>query len=638
MISNSSAGGVSLAGPIDVYRSLTFGISGKNLNTNDQLTLKSSATETAWVGDLTGKTINGNVTVERYINIGTAPGQHEKAWEFLATPTTGQTVYDSWMEKGQPTEGFGTQITGPEGISGGFDMQSPSPSMKYYDAATSGSWKGITNTSQPLYNDKGYMLFVRGDRSVSGVAGNTLPKPTVLRSTGKLITGPLNINVPANSFASIGNPYASAIDMRTVLSTKTWANDDFFTVWNSNRAGAYGYGIYETYVRSGTDYYSVPGDGTTVNNFIQSGQAFFVQSTGAGGSFRFTEAAKAPGSKNVFFRPQGTSGRNSQLRTNLYALKDDGSKILADGTLQQFSDDYSNDIDGLDGRKLFNSSENLSIRVAGKDLIVERKRMLDESDTIFYNLTGMRAQNYRFEFTATDLAANGLQGFLEDIYLRTLIPLNMAGETSIDFSVTNVAASYAPNRFRVVFKKMNVLPVTMVSVNAYQKNNDVVVEWKVVNESNMQQYEVEESNDGRRFVKVATINAYNTGAVSYNWTDQHILPGYNYYRIRSVGLDGKATYTATVKVLINDVAAGISIYPNPITNGIINLRFTNQPAGKYGLRLLNPLGQIIISRQIERAEGNNYETLKWDYNLAHGVYQLEITKPNGEVKLIKVMY
>ena len=94
-ISNSDATGVTLTGPVDVYRSLTYGASGKNLNTLGLLTLKSTATETAGVGNMTGHTINGNVTVERYIATGTT---HLKSWQLLAIPTTGQTIKASWQE------------------------------------------------------------------------------------------------------------------------------------------------------------------------------------------------------------------------------------------------------------------------------------------------------------------------------------------------------------------------------------------------------------------------------------------------------------------------------------------------------------------------------------------------------------
>jgi hypothetical protein len=31
---------------------------------------------------------------------------------------------------------------------------------------------------------------------------------------------------------------------------------------------------------------------------------------------------------------------------------------------------------------------------------------------------------------------------------------------------------------------------------------------------------------------------------------------------------------------MGNIAAEISVYPNPVVNGIINLKFTNQPAGR----------------------------------------------------------
>ena len=154
----------------------------------------------------------------------------------------------------------------------------------------------------------------------------------------------------------------------------------------------------------------------------------------------------------------------------------------------------------------------------------------------------------------------------------------------------------------------------------------------------MQQYEVEKSIDGSRFTKAASVAATNMGAGAYSWIDKNAAPGYNYYRIRSIDNNGKAAYSNIVKVLIQAQTPEITIHPNPITNGMINLQLINQPGGKYGIRLLSPVGQVIVTKQITHAEGNSTEQIKWNYNLAHGIYQLEITKPGGEVKVIKVMY
>ncbi|MDP4285209.1 MAG: T9SS type A sorting domain-containing protein [Bacteroidota bacterium] len=620
---------------LNILGSLSFGSSTAQLNTGDNIALKSSDTATANVGALAaGNTITGKVIVERYINLGTGSGQHAKTWEFLAVPTTGQSVFNSWMEGGSKlSTGYGTQVTGPGGNGAGFDMYSVSPSMKYYDPSNSLGWTGITNTGNSIYNSKGYMLFVRGDRSVNGTTVTT-PNNTILRTKGTLFTGDVSIPLAGdNSFASIGNPYASAIDMRNVTQT---TGSGFFYLWNPNSIGGYGYGKYETYFFDGVDYVSIPS--LIPNNFIQSGQAFFVQTMPTAGSINFTEASKSNGSTVSYFRPQGTSGRIAQLRTNLYSVNAD-SAILDDGTLQQFSGDYSNAIDRMDAKKMYNSSENLSVKSGGKYLVLERRQMLGKSDTVFFNLTGVKAQSYRLVFTAQNLSARGLQGFIEDTYLHTQTPLNLEGSTTLNFSVTSAAGSFAANRFRIVFAPMEgPLPVTFVSVNATLKNADITVAWKVENESNMKQYEVEQSMNGSAFNQVAILSANNTGVVAYSWLDKNATPGYHYYRIKSIDINGSVTYSPVVKVWVPVLKQDIAIYPNPVTDGIIHLQLENQPEGKYIIRLLNKLGQVMLQKQINHPGGNSTELIQPGATLAKGIYQLEVALPDGSVKVLKAIY
>ena len=71
---------------------------------------------------------------------------------------------------------------------------------------------------------------------------------------------------------------------------------------------------------------------------------------------------------------------------------------------------------------------------------------------------------------------------------------------------------------------------------------------------------------------------------------------------------------------------------------MIHLQLVNQPEGKYRIRLLNKLGQLIVQKQLTHSEGNGTGLIKWDYNLAHGMYQLEVTRPDGSMKVLNVMY
>ena len=71
---------------------------------------------------------------------------------------------------------------------------------------------------------------------------------------------------------------------------------------------------------------------------------------------------------------------------------------------------------------------------------------------------------------------------------------------------------------------------------------------------------------------------------------------------------------------------------------MIHLQFLNEPAGKYKIRLLNKLGQVMLQKQIIRVDGNGTELIQWDYNLAHGMYQLEVAGPGNPATTINVIY
>jgi len=92
-----------------------------------------------------------------------------------------------------------------------------------------------------------------------------------------------------------------------------------------------------------------------------------------------------------------------------------------------------------------------------------------------------------------------------------------------------------------------------------------------------------------------------------------------------------------VKVLIGDLDASISVYPNPIVNGSIQIQFSNQVAGVYEIRLMNSLGQLILSKVVTHNDGNSSEIITPAHKLAKGIYQLEIIKPDGNVEVVKII-
>lgn len=638
LIVSSGGTGLAVSGAVNdtlnITGKISFGNSTADLNSGDNITLKSTQDKTASLGEVSpGNTVNGKFTVERYINIGNQSEQHAKAWLFLATPTQGQTIRQSWMENGTTPTGYGINI--PTYTGSGWDANTAyAPSIKSYDYQTD-NWIGAANATDLLYNKNGWMVFVRGDRNVTLV--NQPANNTNLRSKGTLLTGDQTFTVPAkaNGFYAIGNPYASAVDMSKVDGIGT---DGTFYVWVPTFSGLYSLGAYQAFTYDPNLHSYVPAvtnNPDSMNNYILSGQAIFVQTFDSPYDITFHENSKGDTSINTaFFRGQKTgSVKIGKLRTNLYT----GNNGLLDGTLQFFSNDYSNTVNLQDGRKLLNSGLNLSLAVAKKLLSVERREPISSADTIFFTLSGTANGSYYFTFDATNLAAPGSEAWLEDAYTKQRTPVNVDGATKVSFVVNNDAASKAANRFHIVFKTTEAaLPVTFVKVNAVYVSAQVDVNWTVANENNLSKYVVMKSIDGTNFKDIADVVA--TGLKDYAAIDMHPANGYNYYRIRSVDRDGSMAYSEIVKVWVGSSKPSIKVFPNPVVNGIINLRFENMPSGKYLIRLLNPSGQVILNSSLNFVGGNYNEKIPWNYQMAHGSYQLEITRPDGSVKTIIVMY
>lgn len=614
-----------------------------SINNGDVITLHSDETKTARVGQISTGTINYNTSgkfiVERYIPA-------KKAWRFLSVPISNstQTIKQAWQEgatlySSDPKTGYGIQITSDNSgwFALGFDALSYGPSVKTYNPA-SDTYSGLTSTNIPFDATKGgYMTFIRGDRSATSVVSAVTS--TTLRTEGKLFTGnQVPINLIPGQFTPVNNPYASPLDLRNL----SRSSSIFYYVWDPNRGGNYGFGGFSTLSWDGsTDYDAVPanaGSYGSINNYIASGQAFFV--SGTGGSIQITENAKTSATVSIIpFTPIGIPSQ--KLRSNLYSINTDGSTSLADGVLTSFGNNYSNKVDEMDARKMMNYSENLSLKREGHNLAIERRHSIQSTDTLFFSLDGIRKQQYRFEFIASQLSQTGLEAYIEDNYLKTRTLLNFIDTTLLDFVIDNKAASAAPGRFQIVFgTSSGLLPVTFTNVKAYPKNGNIAIEWNVENETEIKYYEVEKSFNETLFIPTAVIIANDKPVgSSYNWIDVQPHAGYNYYRIKSTGTDGKIQYSKTVKSRLVNNNDGISIYPNPLSNGIIHIHFNNQMEGKYLLRLMNASGQVIESTVIEYISGNsNTGTISFKKNIAHGLYRLNIMQPDNSELSVNILY
>lgn len=636
-------------GTTNVIKNFTVNASGRTVTLLDALRLVGTHTPTAGVlasdgnytiastasgtaniaaGSASGGYITGDVTVERFI-----PQNTNRAWRLLAAPTSGQTIKQSWQEDQSAgvdgVSGYGTNITSnlTDWQTAGFDFKTPANSLLRYESSTD-QLIGIDNTNTPISGEQGYFIYIRGSRSVTPSTSIASVNSTTLRTKGTLYTGNQSaINVAADQYAVIGNPYASALDVRNITLSGGLSEGAFY-VWDPKLLGSYNLGGYQTLAPNGGNYIVIPGGGSygstgsTVNT-IQSGAAFFVTAVGSSGSITINESSKTSGSSMVF-RPGSPTNLPAQtFITNLYAVSG-GINKLADGNGVFFDDQYAPEVDGNDNRKLSNFGENFSLMRGTQELVVERRPQVSSTDTLFFEMYQLKRITYQLEFFGQNFAQAGTTAYLIDQYLNTETPLNLLDTTRYAFTVDANAGSSDRKRFKVVFRAAGVLPVTVTSFKAYPLSGNVELAWEVTNQINLRSYVVEHSKDGRIYTPLADVQAVNNTSnyIAYKWTHVSVDAGNHFYRIKCVDNNGDFKYTRTVKVVVGRGESNVTVSPNPVSGNIMNLQFGNMERGVYSLRLINAGGQTCWNTTISHPGGSSNLPVEVPANIANGIYQM----------------
>jgi hypothetical protein len=415
---------------------------------------------------------------------------------------------------------------------------------------------------------------------------------------------------------------------------------DGFAVWDPRLTGTYSVGAYAyfTFNPIGSNYILTgPGGGSygavnSVINTIESGQAIVLQHAGAA-TVTMNENTKTTGSNSGRFRPLGDD-LPGHVSTTLHYLGADSTEGVADGVMAMFDGSFSNGVDIGDFKKLKNISENFGILNQGELLAVDKRHTVTTTDTIQYKLSNMKGRKYRFSIAVGNMENPALTAFLEDNYLQTKTELAMNGSTNYDFSITQDSGAWNPQRFKIVFRD---LPFAFISIAASQQSGDVSLEWKVTNEQNIQRYEVESSINGINFSRIADKNAGGGGSVSnisYNLLDESPFNGDNYYRIKSISRSGEIKYSDVVKLGYVMGKPSITIYPNPVKKGIINLKMTNLPKGEYLARIVNHLGQTISLQKIQHLRVTAVERIVSKQYMVPGNYHIELLHPDKTVSTL----
>jgi hypothetical protein len=77
--------------------------------------------------------------------------------------------------------------------------------------------------------------------------------------------------------------------------------------------------------------------------------------------------------------------------------------------------------------------------------------------------------------------------------------------------------------------------------------------------------------------------------------------------------------------------AGISVYPNPVTNGLVKVSFADQPTGRYSIDLIDITGKLIQAKEVNINNSMQIEEVRIPKSVSGGNYLLKINGVNNKV-------
>jgi Secretion system C-terminal sorting domain/Bacterial pre-peptidase C-terminal domain len=313
-----------------------------------------------------------------------------------------------------------------------------------------------------------------------------------------------------------------------------------------------------------------------------------------------------------------------------------------------------------------NGAINLTSNVAGTTLGATES----QAPVTCNSYTGVSDDDVWYEFTATKNGAaiitlsgnNSFDGVLEVFSgscgsLTSLncsdtsqsggteqITLNATAGTTYKIRVYGFDGDLASRGTFTISAVEAALPVTLVDFKAEQHDNDNVLFWKTANELNNVGFEIQSSNNGNTFEKIAFIdtraaNGNSSLLLSYQFVDAGASNGNTYYRLKQIDKNGHSSLSDIIFVKgnkINSMAFG-KIYPNPVKNNL-NLLIASPSETKIKIEIADLSGKLILSRQKTIVNGNNRYSIDVSM-MAAGTYFIkasDVNKTQGAVsKFVK---
>ena len=158
------------------------------------------------------------------------------------------------------------------------------------------------------------------------------------------------------------------------------------------------------------------------------------------------------------------------------------------------------------------------------------------------------------------------------------------------------------------------LPVKWLSFNANLTSNNVVtINWEISETINSSRFEVECSQNGIDFKKIGMVEISTNK--NYQFVDENVNEGNNYYRIKQIDENGNFTFSKVVTVF-NRYKTKVIVFPNPVTNQLN----VSLPLDANHLSVYSSLGKKLMEYDVRLKSSLSIDVS----HLAKGSYYIQV--------------
>ncbi|WP_138478466.1 M12 family metallo-peptidase [Dyadobacter bucti] len=242
---------------------------------------------------------------------------------------------------------------------------------------------------------------------------------------------------------------------------------------------------------------------------------------------------------------------------------------------------------------------------------------LSPQGAIYAMTSGRESQIWKFVNNAWEKAADPLPYF----------------NFNMDFQVDKNEGFWLTGMYGIArLAAQDALPVKLIDFGGMVENSKVQLKWKVQEEVEMAEYVVEHSTDAKSFSPIGRTAA--NGQVQYGLVHTTPAPGNNYYRLKSIEVDGDFALSKMIRMLV-PAAHELSVYPNPASRELEFKPAVNTIGQPGRLSVLGTDGKNLLTREIGAFREKEQIDIK---NLSPGAYIIRIETSAGvTVRKVQIM-